>query len=47
LIVGQAALGDRFFQQHWPKATWTGYEHDLVFIESLREPLEEALATSR
>jgi hypothetical protein len=47
LIVSQAAKGDRFFQQHLAEGHVDGYERDLVFIESLREPLEEALTAGR
>jgi hypothetical protein len=47
LIVGQAAKGDRFFQQQLAEGHLDGYERDLVFIESLREPLEEALTAGR
>jgi hypothetical protein len=44
LIVDQAAKGDAFFQQHLAEGHLDGYQRDLVFIESLRAPLQEALA---
>ena len=47
LIVGQAAKGDRFFQQHLAEGHLDGYQRDLVYIESLREPLQEALEAGR
>jgi hypothetical protein len=47
LIVGQAAKGDPFFQQHLAEGHLDGYQRDLVYIESLREPLQEALEAGR
>ena len=47
LIVGQAAKGDPFFQQHLAEGHLDGYERDLVFIQSLRAPLQEALEAGR
>jgi hypothetical protein len=47
LIVGQAAKGDRFFQRHLAEGHLDGYERDLVFIQSLRVPLQEALEAGR
>ena len=47
LIVGQAAKGDPFFQQHLAEGHLDGYERDLVFITSLRESLQGALEAGR
>jgi aminoglycoside phosphotransferase (APT) family kinase protein len=44
LIVAQAAKGDPAFQRHLAEGHLDGYQRDLAYIESLREPLEEALA---
>jgi hypothetical protein len=47
LIVDQAAKGDPFFQQHLAEGQLDGYRRDLMFIQSLREPLQEALEAAR
>jgi hypothetical protein len=47
LIVGQAAKGDPFFQQHLAEGHVDGYQRDLVFIKSLQAPLQEALEAAR
>jgi aminoglycoside phosphotransferase (APT) family kinase protein len=47
LIVGQAAKGDPFFQRHLAEGHVDGYLRDLVFIRSLRAPLQEALEAGR
>jgi hypothetical protein len=47
LIVDQAALGDPFFQQHLAEGHLGGYQRDLAFIDSLRDPLQEALEAAR
>jgi hypothetical protein len=47
LIVGQAAKGDPFFQRHLAEGHLDGYQRDLVFIQSLRAPLQEALEAGR
>jgi hypothetical protein len=47
LIVGQAAKGDPFFQQHLAEGHLDGYQRDLVFIKSLQAPLQEALEWGR
>ena len=44
LIVGRAAEGDPFFQQHLAEGHLDAYQRDLVFIRSLRQPLQEALS---
>jgi Phosphotransferase enzyme family len=47
LIVGQAARGDRFFRRHLAEGHLDGYQRDLVFIQSLRESLQETLEAGR
>jgi hypothetical protein len=47
LIVGQAAKGDPFFRRHLAEGHLDGYQRDLVFIQSLRAPLQEALEAGR
>jgi hypothetical protein len=47
LIVGQAAKCDPFFQQHLAEGHLDGYQRDLVFIQSLRAPLQKALEAGR
>jgi Phosphotransferase enzyme family len=47
LIVSQAAKGDPFFQQHLAEGHLDSYRRDLVFMQSLRAPLQEALEADR
>jgi Phosphotransferase enzyme family len=47
LIVGQAAKGDPHFQRHLAEGHLDGYQRDLVFIQSLKAPLQEALEAGR
>lgn len=47
LIVGQAAKGDPFFRRHLAEGHLDGYQRDLVFIQSLRVPLQETLEAGR